>query len=488
MHADLSRDTFRADRHYSMVLAQQGRVELDADLNEQAAIQNSRLRAFVADLIGPDGGLGPDAGFEITPVPGENGAPDDLTIGEGRYYVDGVAIDATRPVPGVPVPDDGPPPEPEEPEPWSYFTQPDGFRDPERPDDRLPGAFPYLVYLKVWERAVTAAEDPTLREVALGPSMPDTAARVKVVWQVLALTQAELGLEGTPEPDAIREALPHWAGRDDEPRMAARARRPEDAADGPGLTRPDARFRGPENQLYRVEIHEGGPAAEATLKWSRENGSVTFGVDTVDGTWVGLTGLGEDDQLRLSVGEWVELVDTAYTSRLEALPLLRVEEVDVIGRRVRLSGEPDPSVGRRPELHPYLRRWDQTGDAPGARGGALALEEGRWLPLEDGVEVYFAAGDFAYSTGDYWQVPARTVTGDVDWPRDAGRRPLLAAPAGIAAAYAPLAWITGPGERTDLRLIFDPLAAAASAPAENRTTKKAAPAKRSRSRRSSGGA
>ena len=41
MHADLSRITFRPDRHYSAVLAQQGRVQLDADANEQTAIQLS---------------------------------------------------------------------------------------------------------------------------------------------------------------------------------------------------------------------------------------------------------------------------------------------------------------------------------------------------------------------------------------------------------------------------------------------------------------
>lgn len=56
MHADLSRDTFRPDRHYSAVLAQQGRVQLDADTNEQAAIQLHRARTTAADLIGRHGG------------------------------------------------------------------------------------------------------------------------------------------------------------------------------------------------------------------------------------------------------------------------------------------------------------------------------------------------------------------------------------------------------------------------------------------------
>ena len=109
-----------------------------------------------------------------------------------------------------------------------------------------------------------------------------------------------------------------------------------------------------------------------------------------------------------------------YTSRGEAEPLLRVEELDLPGRRVRLSDEPAPGVGRRPELHPFLRRWDHHESSPpdrataprtgGLRHGALRVEEGRWLPLEDGVEVYFAAGG-TYRTGDFWLIPARTATG-----------------------------------------------------------------------------
>jgi hypothetical protein len=197
---------------------------------------------------------------------------------------------------------------------------------------------------------------------------------------------------------------------------------------------------------------------------------VTFPVDELDGTWVELASLGSDDKLDLNVGDWVEFVDTAYISRGEPLPLLRVEEVDLPGRRVRLSGEPDPSVGRRPELHPFLRRWDhRSGSRSGSsrtkqgaaklRGGALRIEEGGWLPLEDGVFVYFEPGR-TYRPGDFWTVVARTATGNVEWPTDAARRPLLQAPAGNQVHYAPLAWVLGEGSVADLRLAFGPLATA----------------------------
>ncbi|MEV7137453.1 DUF6519 domain-containing protein [Streptomyces tauricus] len=479
MHADLSRSTFRPERHYSAVIAQQGRVQLDADANEQTAIQLHQARALTTDLIGPHGGPRDAAGFRIDYVGGKHDI-DTLHIHGGRYYVDGILCDATRPAAGAPVPEeddeDGKDAKDTEgqdtaqPNPsthWTYWDQPDGFRDPEKPGDRLPSPAqaPFVAYLHVWERAVTAAEDPTLREVALGAAMPDTAARAKVVWQVLPLALTDLGIE-TPEPskDTVRDAFTRWS-RDRavaSARLAARAERPGHADEDPCLVKPDARYRGPENQLYRVEIHEGGAAKDATFKWSRENGSVVFPVDELDGTWVQLATLGHDDKLDLDVGDRVEFTDTASASRLEPLPLLRVEELDLPGRRVRLSAEPEPGVGRLPHLNPFLRRWDhhegprRKGRTTTLRGGAVPVTEGEWLPLEDGIEVYFAKGG-AYRTGDHWTVPARTATGGVEWPTDRSRRPLLQSPAGITRHFAPLALVKGESGAVDLRLGFAPL-------------------------------
>jgi hypothetical protein len=43
-----------------------------------------------------------------------------------------------------------------------------------------------------------------------------------------------------------------------------------------------------------------------------------------------------------------------------------------------------------------------------------------------------------YRTGDYWLIPARTATGDVEWPGDVGD-PEAQPPHGIDQHYAPLA-------------------------------------------------
>jgi len=53
---------------------------------------------------------------------------------------------------------------------------------------------PFLVYAKVWDRLITAVEDPDILETALGPALPDTTGRAQVVWQVLPHQGQPLGL------------------------------------------------------------------------------------------------------------------------------------------------------------------------------------------------------------------------------------------------------------------------------------------------------
>jgi hypothetical protein len=53
MKGDFSRDSFDPIRHFSRVLMQQGRVQLDADWNEQQSIVLHFLRTLARDLIGP---------------------------------------------------------------------------------------------------------------------------------------------------------------------------------------------------------------------------------------------------------------------------------------------------------------------------------------------------------------------------------------------------------------------------------------------------
>ncbi|MEK8145451.1 DUF6519 domain-containing protein [Streptomyces sp. M10(2022)] len=85
---------------------------------------------------------------------------------------------------------------------------------------------------------------------------------------------------------------------------------------------------------------------------------------------------------------------------------------------------------------PALRRRPSEAGCRETAGGAVRIEEGGWLPLEDGVLVYFEPGR-TYRSGDFWTVPARTATGSVEWPTDAARRPLLRSPKGSRCTTRP---------------------------------------------------
>ncbi|MER5374280.1 DUF6519 domain-containing protein [Streptomyces sp. NPDC002553] len=486
MQGDFSRVTFDPDRHFSAVLSQQGRVQLDSEINEQSAILQHYLRTLITDVLGPAAcAAGPrdtdPGGFRVAVNRGV------LTVARGRMYVDGILCECAD---GV-----------------EYWSQPDGYLDQERDDaeGKLPkGAF--LVYLRVWERLVTAHEAPELREPALGLHGPDTTARTRVVWQIdwLPLSPEH------PIPIPAPETAPGWLREElrvrfgPRARLAARTRLAEDDTDLCDVA-PDSGYRGPENQLYRVEVHRGGEVGRATFKWSRENASVVLPIRAVAGPTLELDTLGRDDKLGLETGDTVEIVDDASVCRAArdvagtASRLYRITEVDHVGRRVVLDAEPaadphQPGLGSHPERHPLLRRWDHrppeaaTGtEASGAGApsvstavpgdGALLIEEGRWLPIEDGIEVLFepvpkpgpavpavpAPSKRSYRAGDYWLIPARVVTGDVLWPADENGHPQRREPHGIDYHYAPLANVEqegADGARTaeDLRKVFRPLA------------------------------
>ena len=85
MSGDYSRLTFKSRHNFSSVFMQQGRVQLDADWNEQAAINLRRQRAQTVDTIGravvpletPDW-------FKLELNAGV------LSIFPGRMYIDGL--------------------------------------------------------------------------------------------------------------------------------------------------------------------------------------------------------------------------------------------------------------------------------------------------------------------------------------------------------------------------------------------------------------
>src|SRR4051812_46184342 len=84
MSGDYTRNTFNPRQDFTAVLMQQGRVQMDADWNEQIEIIARRLQAGSLDTFGPAVVPTDYAGFEIVAGAGA------ITIGRGRIYVDGL--------------------------------------------------------------------------------------------------------------------------------------------------------------------------------------------------------------------------------------------------------------------------------------------------------------------------------------------------------------------------------------------------------------
>jgi Family of unknown function (DUF6519) len=425
---DFSRDTYDPFRHFSRVLMQQGRVQLDADWNEQVSIFWHYLRGL-ARHIGSEhwGPLSNGVrGFKIA----QNAGKDDLEIGPGAYYVMGTLCENR--------------------DRELLYSQQYGYPFPDSiAIEDIQGGIGYLAYLDVWERHLTYVEDDYVREVALGG--PDTASRAKIVWQVKLkeirdMTNVDFKNDYRFFLKELGESRKPGSGL-----LRARAKKGEDQSD-PCLVAPESSYRGAENQLYRVEIHQGGRAGEATFKWSRENGAAVFPVREIAGSLITLEHLGRDSRFGLNPDDWVEIVDDHYALKGKALPLLQVEGIDHENMAVTLKTTPALDVDGIEDRHPYLRRWDHTADADdwAVRVVESNGEENEdWMLLEDGVQVQFpGTGEAAvppmYNTGDYWIIPARTATGDVQWPQEeqnAGDGPLPGrlSPHGVIHYYAPLA-------------------------------------------------
>src|SRR5215210_8152723 len=67
MKGDFTRYTFRKEKHYRKVNMQQGRVQTDADWNEQNEIQFHYETTYLKDLVGKNGTLADNGGgFKIS--------------------------------------------------------------------------------------------------------------------------------------------------------------------------------------------------------------------------------------------------------------------------------------------------------------------------------------------------------------------------------------------------------------------------------------
>jgi photosystem II stability/assembly factor-like uncharacterized protein len=331
-----------------------------------------------------------------------------ITISAGDMYVDGLRIENEREV--------------------TFTSQPDRGEPLPTLGNASSRIFGFFVELQ--EQLLTALDRESLREVALGG--PDSATRTRTVWHVKA---AELTSgQSCPNLDTLLRDRSEKLGH---ARLRARAE-PAPLATSECMVPPTGGFRRLENQLYRVEIHRGSEDPDGpSYKWSRENGSVTARLeaisrsttDTSKGS-VTVSTIGRDEVLGLAPEDLIEVTDEIRLLAGRPGLLLEIEGVNGNVLAVKgFTGSEQPSLAMFP-LNPVVRRWEGQGDA---------VADG-WLELEDGVQVQFAyvgPEAEAFRSGDHWTIPARTATGNVEWPRSDGVSQFEPA-RGPRARFAPL--------------------------------------------------
>lgn len=413
MASDLSRVTFDNKKNYSGVLLQQGRVLLDADWNEQLDIHQHRLHTQTNDVIGKCGVPKNTGGFRIT----QTGGGTNLSIAKGRIYVDGLLCQLSSNVlytgqPFYPDPPHVMPPS-SPPLPNTELQLEDGW---------------HIVYIKAWQREINYLDDPLIQEVALGEA--DTTTRLQTVWQV-EIIKGENNLTCVAYSKVWKDKIARSTGQ-----LSVIVDASATNGDPCGLTA-EGGYKRLENQLYRIEIHTKGDENSATFKWSRDNASVEtkiFGIggDGNGDTVFAVDSIGKDYVLGFATGQWVELIDDV--SSLNQLPkdLLLVKNVDPSTNEITVD-LPQGNIIFAEGMK--LRRWDQKVNATQS---GVDVGSG-FLDIEDGIQVSFSAG--TYHSGDYWLIPARTVTRNVELPRDVNGNPIPQSPLGIQYGYCKLAII-----------------------------------------------
>jgi Family of unknown function (DUF6519)/Chaperone of endosialidase len=412
MKGDFTKSTFQPEKHYTSVRMQQGRLQLDADWNEQVDILAYLNQTQVKDIIGVSGVPETNGGFAISATADGK----DLTISAGHIYVNGILCELEKPI--------------------NYKNQPDYPNVPAIDNNT------YVVYLDVWQRHITAIEDPDIREIAL-THVPDTATRTKIVCQVKLIPQSEW-------EDFLQK------------RENRQVNLTAHVKSYSGLGSAIAGDQGLENQLYRVEIHKVDNKG-TQFKWSRDNGSTVSAITDIKNNTILIKNFGREDLQFFTAGQWIEVTDETRELQNRPGTLARLTSVTSDGK---LTFDPDTEDGDGlnadritlenfplKDNRPKVRRWDNNSKADTA---AIPIDTAEWIPLEAGIEVKFNQNDF-YQPGDYWQFPVRAEQRIKEIPWSDKLQPSQ----GIQHHYCALAEVTFDGTAFqnvhDQRIKFDTL-------------------------------
>lgn len=291
-----------------------------------------------------------------------------------------------------------------------------GLIDPPSAGDRV------VAYLEVWERLVTAVEDPGIREVALGTL--DTSVRTRLTGQVkLAPLSVAVPVGGQiPIARAAFDNVEVSAGQ-----LFLTVPTGSTTLDPCGVPTADG-YSGDDNRLYRIQVHHGGSLSQVTFTWSRDNASELFAATLSPGgdlmldastplaagdlveVLSNVVDLGDDQPGAVSIGGFLpperavgqlgQLLEVPTQAGDDAVRF-RLADVDDASVPVAL----DQRYGDLTAAGLKLRRWHGVLDPRRLAGGG-AVDPAASYVLEDAITVSLSATG-SFRPGQYWQYQAR---------------------------------------------------------------------------------
>ncbi|RZI84285.1 MAG: hypothetical protein EOP38_09565 [Rubrivivax sp.] len=438
MKGDFSFLAFDTAPHYAGVLHQQGRVLLDRDWNEAAAIAATWQSAAARDAFGNGVLAVPIASITAFKVlsASTDGSGVKLELDAGRAWADGLSItqDAKASFTA------------------SYFAPP--YQTPQATAATIADGVRDLVVLDVWEDTVSGFQDPlNLIEPALGG--PDTTERTQVFANLKLL---RLG----PNDDCSAAAgLADDFGAKGKltvspaPVLTITGDCPLEAGGG---------YTGLEHYLYRIEVADPDGAGQARFKWSQWNGGlVGRGLYAAGAPGTGTLTITANDQMINHCGVTDFYLEAlAFDASLGSWRITMTAEATLSQDGIlSLSNVQGPWPAVMPASG-FFRLWngiERIADFP--VGGPNPVE------LKDGIRLEFdaaTASNANYQPGDHWTFPVRASGAAFEppvWPANAP-------PQGVhhhRVALAILNWNAAPsttitqaaGQISDCRHPFRPL-------------------------------
>lgn len=389
MGSDRARISYNPAQQYRAVVAQQGRVTLEADWNEAQTIANEELREETLDFVGTCGT--PDNGYDAIAT----GSSFDFFTTNGTMYVGGIKAYSPQDIQYSNQSD------------WLDYSTDPNWVEPTRPTNTTANE---LIYLLMREQEVSAVEDSALLEQALGG--PDTTQRQRLIQHIVRLETGE-----TTCSSALEEAISVWNQQGlqfDHATFQLRSTATLQVSFTPpstptDLCEPEAQsgYLGAANQLIRVQISGFDPSAnQYQLVWGFDNAAFLYRVDIVNDQMLRLKSRPVDDfhnprldqsvevlrsAAQLSNGEYIASATGHITNLMEPYnPDTReVSLVDTLSTEYL-------DTNQTPQL--FVRVWEETTNlTPG-------------IPIllgTTGLQVTLQSTNNRFHIGDYWQIAVR---------------------------------------------------------------------------------